>query len=311
MGTGAHGGIPMTIAREWVEVRIPIAETSADAGELLGRLDAPAVAGAWQDEGGIRLYWPAQEWNPEVVVRLREVLTALGARDAVANLTVESVAAQDWNAAWARTVKPIRLGTRVVVRPPWESLEAASGTIDLVIEPKLAFGTGHHATTQMLVAWLEEEIRGGERVLDIGTGTGILAMVALRLGARYAEGWDHDPQAIEAAREYARENRFGEALGLREGTLDPSHPALDTGWHLVVANLDRGALVHMASQLGRLGRGGAVVLVSGLLVDQVEEIRSLYAEQELYVTARRDREGWVALRMEAAESCEHDSRAAF
>ncbi len=285
----------------WVEIQI---ESGLDAGELLGMLDAPAASGAWQDNGVIRLYWAADRWNADEAGRLRAALHCMGADRAAETLTVQSIPAQDWNAVWARSVKPIRIGQRVLVRPSWEPRLAEPGLIDLVIDPKLAFGTGHHATTQLLIEWLEDEIRGGELVLDVGTGTGILAMVALRLGAARAGGCDNDPQAIEYAQAYARENGFGSELTLWVGSLDDQTPGLDRRWNFILANLDRRTLMQCASALGQMARGGATVFVSGLLKEQAQEMRAAFAEEGLYVRADREREGWVAMRLQAAASCE-------
>jgi len=113
--------------------------------------------------------------------RLQEVLAALDpdgqSREAI---QVEPLRAQDWNRLWAESVKPIRVGRRLVIRPSWELAQLQAGDIEIVLDPKQAFGTGHHSTTSLLLEWLEEVIHGGESVLDVGTGSGILAMVALR-----------------------------------------------------------------------------------------------------------------------------------
>ncbi len=287
----------------WVEIQI---ETGLDAGELLGILDDPAVTGAWQDNGVIRLYWAADRWNADEIGRLRAVLHAMDADRAAETLTVQSIPAQDWNAVWARSVKPIRIGHQVRVRPSWEPKSTEPGLIDLVIDPKLAFGTGHYATTQLLIEWLEDEIRGGEVVLDVGTGTGILAMAALRLGAAQAGGCDNDPLAIEYARTYARDNGFGSELILWDGTMDDQAPILGRRWNLVLANLDRRTLLQCAGALGRIARRGATVLVSGLLKEQAEEMHTAFAREGLYVRAEREREGWVAMCLHASESCEGD-----
>lgn len=286
---------------EWVDLRIP---TERDGGELIGLLDAPEGAGSWDEAGLVHIYWPAAMWNEQERVRVQAALCRLGDRQAADALVVEPIPSQDWNAEWAKTVRPIRIGRRVVVSPPWEQAAVEPGTIQLIIEPKLAFGTGHHATTQLLVEWLEERIRGGERVLDVGTGTGILAMVALRLGAREALGIDNDAQAIVHAHEYAQENGFGPELQLRAGLLDADTVNGGARWQIVLANIDRGGLTGMADALGALAKCGAVIYVSGLLLDQVDEMCDIFAQHGMYRSERRDRDGWSALELRAAESCE-------
>ena len=125
------------------------------------------------------------------------------------DIRVEELSDQDWNRQWAESVRPIRIGRRIVIRPSWEPVALQAQDIEIVLDPKQAFGTGHHATTRMLLERLEDLIHGGESVLDVGTGSGILAMVALRLGAASALGVECDPVAVDCARDYARENGFG------------------------------------------------------------------------------------------------------
>ena len=129
-------------------------------------------------------------------------------------MSVNSVPWEDWNARWAAAVKPIHIGQQIVIRPSWEKVALPPNRIELIIDPKHAFGTGHHATTQFLIEWLEDLIQGGETVLDVGTGSGILAITALRLGAVSVLGIDNDPVAIECARTYASLNGFQDELAL-------------------------------------------------------------------------------------------------
>ena len=280
---------------DWVDVQI---RSSLDAGELLGLLDDPSVQGAWQDEGMIHLYWPSRSWSPDHLVRLRQILLQMDAAgQPVPEMLIQSMPNQDWNRQWAQSVKPLWIGRRIVIRPSWETVALQTGQIEIVLDPKQAFGTGHHATTRMLVEWLEETIRGGEKVLDVGTGSGLLAMVALRLGAARALGIDNDPVAIDCAKEYARENRFGAELALDCGTLDD-----DSVFDLVVANLDRQTLLQLAERLS--ASTGSSLLVSGLLLDQRAEIVEAFARVNLYPGQQRELDGWLAMEFSHAQSCE-------
>jgi ribosomal protein L11 methyltransferase len=284
------------MTQEWIEVRWT---GSADAGEVLGLLNDPAVAGAWQEDGQIRLYWPAVRWSPEALASLKQTLTRFG--DAGAAITVERLPGQDWNRQWAESVRPVRIGRRIVIRPSWERAELASGDIELILDPKQAFGTGHHATTALLLEWLEQLIRGGEFVLDVGTGSGILAMAALRLGAKSALGIDHDPVAIECAREYAGMNGFGPELDLRVATLEMigTMPA-----DLILANLDRNTLLASARLFEPFLKQGARLLLSGILPDDRPEIAAALGDAGGSVVASKERDGWLALEILRPDSCE-------
>lgn len=283
---------------DWIDVTI-IADV--DAGELLSMLDDPAATGAWQDDGVIHVYWPADRWTSETLLALKQALSSLGSEEAI---TVGRLPGQDWNAEWARSVKPLRVGRRFVIRPSWEEVALGPGEIELVIDPKQAFGTGHHATTQLLIEWLEEVVNGGETVLDVGTGSGILAMTALRLGAARALGIDSDPVAIDCAREYAVVNGFGVEMDLRTATLEELREPEPRGFDLVLANLDRGTLVESAALLTRCLARGARLFVSGLLAVQKDKVAGAFAAVGAYVQEQREREGWLALEMLVAESCE-------
>jgi ribosomal protein L11 methyltransferase len=285
---------------DWVDVQIP---AEVDSGELLGLLGDPLVQGAWEDQGMTHLYWSRQHWNGDQLTQVRAALDQLdpSGRSSGA-VQVGDLPHQDWNRQWAQSVKPLRVGRRLVIRPSWESASLLDGDLDIILDPKQAFGTGHHATTRMLLEWLEELIRGGETVLDVGSGSGILAMAALRLGARSSVGVEIDPVAVDCARECASQNAFGPELELICGTL--SDVAVGMRPDLVVANLDRQTLLLLADELAAYGVAGSRLFFSGLLVEQVEEVMARYASSGLYPVHRREQEGWVAIELRRSESCE-------
>ena len=288
------------MTHEWVDVSF---QSAIDPGELLGLLDDPHVQGAWEDQGVTHLYWSRGHWSGEQLGRVRAALDQLDPSGRSSGAVhVGDLPHQDWNRQWAQSVKPLLVGRRIVIRPSWEPVALQLDQLEIILDPKQAFGTGHHATTRMLLEWLEDLIRGGERVLDVGAGSGILAMAALRLGARSAVEVENDPVAVECAREYARENRFGSELEVICGTLQ------DLGGEappdLVLANLDRQTLLLLADELAAYGLAGARLLLSGVLADQEAEVVARYAALGLYLAARREQEGWVALELVRAEPCE-------
>ncbi|ODT45265.1 MAG: hypothetical protein ABS70_03560 [Nitrospira sp. SCN 59-13] len=287
-------------AGDWVQVDV---RTSLDAGELLGVLNDPDVTGAWQEGDEVHLYWPAGRCGPDTWQGLNHALTQLGHPDPGHAVSINKLANQDWNAQWSRLVDPIRIG-RVLVRPSWKNVPLNAGEIELIIDPKQAFGTGHHATTQLLIEWLQQIVRPNDRVLDVGTGSGILAMVALRLGATEALGVDFDAVAVDCAREYAQVNGFDGRLTLAVGQAQgpQAHDAFDPT--LVLANLDRQTLLMSAETLCGYAARGARLFLSGLLAEQRSEIEAAYAARGVYVKAVRERDGWIALEATAMEMCE-------
>jgi ribosomal protein L11 methyltransferase len=281
---------------DWIDVQI---RTHLDAGEVLGLLDDPYVPGAWEDGRTIHLYWPSHQWTSDHLAHVRSILQRLREQGvAEYDIVVHSFPDQDWNRQWAQSVKPLRVGKRIVIRPSWEQVPVVEGEVEIVLDPKQAFGTGHHATTSLLLEWLEEDIRGGESVLDVGAGSGLLGMVALRLGAARVTGIDNDPDAIECARGYAAANGFGPELALQCGTLTAGLDSFD----MVLANLDRRTLLDLAEPLA--ASTGRTLLVSGILVDQRAEVVAAFAHVGVYPGRQREREGWLAMEFHQAQSCE-------
>jgi ribosomal protein L11 methyltransferase len=284
-----------SMTTDWVDVEI---RSTLDAGEVLGLLGDPLVQGAWQDDRAIHLYWSGPTWSSAHLAHLRWVLRELtGNRLPEPDIVVHALPDQDWNRQWAESVKPLRVGKRLVIRPTWEKVDGRSGQIEIILDPKRAFGTGHHATTRMLLEWLEEVIHGGESVLDVGTGSGILAMAAVRLGAARAVGMDHDADAVECAREYAAVNGFGPELAVQCGTLTEERL-----YDCVLANLDRQTLLQLAAPLA--ASTGRILLASGVLTDQRQEIADAFARLDLYEKRVREQDGWLAIEFARIESCE-------
>ncbi len=265
----------------------------------------PAIQGGWEEEGVIHLYWPKSQWSMEARTRLNSILQGVNPDVSTKDdIRVEELPERDWNRQWAQSVRPIRIGRRIVIRPSWERVTLQGGDVEIILDPKQAFGTGHHATTRLLLEWLEDVVRGGEFVLDVGAGSGILAMVALRLGAASALGVDSDPVATDCARDYAIENGFGAGLEFRCGTLEEVDREGALRPDLVLANLDRRTLIQGCDDLTRYMNYGARLLLSGILLEQEREVLDAYVDTGVVMCQRREQDGWVALELLMAESCE-------
>jgi len=286
----------------WIDVQI---RTTVDAAELLGMLADPVIQGGWEEQGIVHLYWPKPQWSMEARVRLNSLLQGVDPDASTEHdIRVEELPDQDWNQRWTQSVRPIRIGRRIVIRPSWEPVALQAGDIEIVLDPKQAFGTGHHATTRMLLEWLEDLVHGDEFVLDVGAGSGILAMAALRLGAASALGVECDPVAVDCARDYAEENGFGDHLEFRCGTLEEVDQHGELRPDLVLANLDRQTLLLLCDELTRYVSHGARLLLSGILLEQEQEIVEAFSKAGATLFQRREQEGWLALELLAMESCE-------
>ena len=206
--------------------------------------------------------------------------------DAIETVVIEAVAEQDWVRRTQEQFGPVRISSRLWIVPSWHAVPDP-GAVNVVLDPGLAFGTGTHPTTQMVLRWLERTVHGGETVIDYGCGSGILAIAALKLGASVAHGVDVDDQALRAARYNARRNQV-------RLHLSAAAEACTVSAQIVVANILAHPLIVLAPLLaGCLRRGGSLAL-SGILADQAPEVLSAY-RQWFDVAAEDRQEEWVLL----------------
>ncbi|MBM4384157.1 MAG: 50S ribosomal protein L11 methyltransferase [Deltaproteobacteria bacterium] len=238
------------------------------------------AAGAIEHEGALELFVPR--------AHIAGVEHAL-ARLARAGLAVGEPQAErvvEWSQEWKRGLAAVVISPRLLVRPPFADAPADFAGIQLVIEPGQAFGTGGHATTRLALAGLDalpsERVRGA-RVLDVGCGSGVLALAALALGAAHADGCDLDPLATEAAAVAARENGFAE----RARWLTGSTAALADRYDGIVANLIRSELAPLLADFARLAKPGAWLVLAGLLASERDVMRAALAAVGFRVLAER------------------------
>ncbi len=194
----------------------------------------------------------------------------------------------DWRDSWKRYFRPLRIGRRLLVKPSWTTYEAAAADTVIEIDPGMAFGTGQHPTTAMCLRALESRLSPGEAVLDLGAGSGILAIAAARLGAGRVLALDTDPLAVKAARENAAANRVSGRVEVREGTLPEG--AGGERFDVIVANISSVTIGRLAPSLAAALREGGVLIASGFLDDTVGELGGGFVEAGLSVE-RVDAEG--------------------
>jgi ribosomal protein L11 methyltransferase len=204
---------------------------------------------------------------------------------------------QDWSISWRAHHKAMRIGPRVIVHPPWDAPAAGRGEVLVAIDPGMAFGTGSHPTTALCLERVDELLaeRPGADLLDIGTGSGILAISAALLGAARVCGTENDPVALEAARRGAALN--GLAPDRLELLLAEPEQVPGT-FGVVVANILLNTLVELAAVItARVAPSGRLVL-SGLLADQGDEAEGAYRAQGLRTVGRKQREEWIRVELE-------------
>jgi len=199
---------------------------------------------------------------------------------------------RDWTAGWKESIPVLHLGRRVVIKPSWREYVVQPDELLLEMDPGLAFGTGLHPTTQLCVEALEDLVQPGMRVLDLGTGTGVLALVAAKLGAADVLAIDNDVNAVAVARRNARANAVAHQVRVLHGSLAEVGEPYD----MVVANILAHVIVAMAASGldTRIRRGGTLV-ASGILAEQVDEVTAALTAHGLSVVERRQRDDWTAL----------------
>jgi len=189
---------------------------------------------------------------------------------------------QDWRDSWKKYFGVQKFGARTVVAPGWIEYTPKPGETVVRIDPGMAFGTGQHPTTAMCLAQLESLVAGGDRVLDLGCGSGILAIAAAMHGATRVLALDTDPLAVKAARENAEVNGVTGVVEVREGTLDPAKPA-EEAFDVIDANISGLALERLASAIAASLSPGGRLVASGFLEDTVDAVRNAFTGAGLEV----------------------------
>lgn len=261
---------------------------------LLGLLSQLGFEGFWEDGGTLRGYIAATRWSPglhEEILRVIALVAPAGGATRPA-ASVRPLEDRNWNEEWERTIRPIRVSDRIVIRPSWQEFAAAPGEIVLVIDPKMSFGTGYHETTRLSLRMLERHLRPGASVLDVGTGTGVLAIAAVKLGAASAAGTDIDEWSAANALENIRLNGLEGRVGIHEGEL----ASLTSGpFGLVVANIQRNVLEELLPEFSRLLVRDGVLLLSGLLEVDAGPMETSLRGAGFVAVDRLQENEWIAL----------------
>ena len=212
-------------------------------------------------------------------------------------LTMEDVADEDWENNWKQFYKPMEIGNRLLVVPEWE--EAHGGErVKLVLNPGLTFGTGSHATTRLCLQALDTHIHGGESVLDLGCGSGILSIAALRLGAARAFACDIDEKCVDVAYENAALNGIGkDRYTVRWGDVlsdEALRQEMGGGYDVVVANIVADVIMGLSGSVRSFLKAGGLFLCSGIIDDRAEEVLAKLKGDGWDVFEQRSSEGWFS-----------------
>ncbi|MCY4073697.1 MAG: 50S ribosomal protein L11 methyltransferase [Chloroflexi bacterium] len=295
----------------WIEVSMRVDGESAEAlAEVLGRFGHQGVS---LEQDGI----PPDTWDEDEVPpaenlilrayfldddhfpgKKRELEAALGHMRLMYPMPVprySTVREDDWGEAWKAHYQPLRLGKRLLVRPLWVDVDLAQEDIEIALDPGMAFGTGTHPTTQLCLEALETMANPAMDVLDLGCGSGILAIAAAKLGAGKVLALDIDPIAVRATRENAALNGVAQQIVAEQGSLE-SVISSARRFDMVMVNILARVILEMSErQLGQILRPGGIALFSGIIDSQANEVEAGLRRAGLTPIARRKKGDWVLI----------------
>ena len=286
----------------WLEVSVTVENEAAEAvAEVLSRYAPRGVAIEAGPEGWnagpvvVRAYLPADDQLPANKRRVEEALWHLGQIRPIPAPTFCPVVEADWAEAWKERLNILHVGQHIVIRPSWRDYAPAPGDVVIQLDPGMAFGTGLHPTTQMCLVALEELIHPGAEVLDLGTGSGILAIAAAKLGAGHVLAMDNDQVAVETARDNVISNEVRGSVSVTCGSLAEVSESYD----LVVVNILARVIVEMAQEgLAKRVRPGGKLITTGILAEQEQKVVAALERGEFALAKRQQRGDWVCLVME-------------
>jgi ribosomal protein L11 methyltransferase len=249
----------------------------------------------------VRTFLAAADVKPETPDEIRNALWHLGQMRRVGELQIQERAEEDWANAWKEHYRPLRAGRRTIIAPPWHEYTAESNDdIVVILDPGMAFGTGTHPSSRLCLMGLERQLKPGETVFDVGTGSGILAIAAAKLGAARVDAVDIEPVAVRSAIENAERNGVGERIRVELGTADPAGP-FPGPYDVVVANIISRILVEISSGLMKAVRPGGALILSGVIESREPLVREAFEPRGYRMIEREQIDDWVGITYRAPE----------
>ena len=304
---------------QWAEVSVDTSHEAMDlVSEILQELGAAGVviedpallneyirSGLWDytdlkeseetEVVRVKAYWALDEELEGKLQRLAarlDGMTAHGIDTGAGAVSWKAVADEDWAETWKEFFHTEKIGARTVIKPTWEEYEAKAGEIVAELDPGAAFGTGQHATTSLCIRALEDLVRPGMTVFDVGTGSGVLAIVAAKLGAKRVEAVDFDPVAVRVARENVRQNGAEDVVRTERSDLLKS---VEGRADLIIANIIADIIVRLFGEVkGSLAAGGTMLL-SGIIEDRLADVVEAAGRHGFSVEKIEQEKGWAAV----------------
>ncbi len=290
----------------WIEISVhadgEAAEAVAEVFNRLGEGGAVFETLIHPDESpyagdpvvSVKTYLPATRESAPRQRQIEEALWHLSQLYPIPAPQIRELAEEDWAEAWKKGYSVQHIGERLVVAPSWEAYTPAHDELVVRLDPGMAFGTGLHPTTRLCLMALETWVQAGDHVLDVGTGSGILAIAAAKLGAARVIGVDLDPVAVQVARENVRLNDVTDRVQIEVGTLDTLNP-MPRSMDCVVVNILADVIIKLTPALTTCLRHAGTLIASGIIEEQEDAVMKAFDTAGLQVVERRQQKDWVAL----------------
>jgi ribosomal protein L11 methyltransferase len=212
------------------------------------------------------------------------------------NFSVEENLIEDknWNEEWEKSVRVIEVSDKLVIKPTFKDYQAKPGQIIIIIDPKMSFGTGEHQTTKLVLQFLEKNVKNGIRVLDVGSGTGVLAIAAVKLGAESAIAIDNDEWCYDNGRENCRLNSVDKEVDVKLGEIKD---IAGNNFDLITANIQKNILLDIAEEIKNRLKPGGLLILSGLLYNDEEDIVKKYSSLNFEMLEKKSLDEWMAVKL--------------
>jgi len=275
--------------KTYIEISLPL--PSREELELLVQaLSELGFEGFQETESELLSYVNKAAWNEKLDLRIKEILNNIAGGDTAPKL--REIREQNWNQEWEKTIRPIEIGKSILIKPTWCTEQNTGNRIVIQIDPKMSFGTGYHETTRLMLRMLEKYAHSSQSVLDVGTGTGVLAIAAVKLGASRSAAVDTDPWSLENARENIELNGVAGQVSLSG---DPLSHFKSAGWDLVAANLTLNTNILLLPEFLRILKKGGILLLSGMLATDRESILKSFKGTGLEFLEELTENEWIAI----------------
>lgn len=298
--------------RVWYQLSVDVDNEAVESvTELFGRygfnegvaIEEPYVQDQDGDNVGIdtdkpftvHTYVAEEDFKPEIIEELRKALYFLGQLRGVSDVRVTNLQEQDWANAWKEHFQVHRIGDRVVIRPPWREYVPEENDLEVILDPGMAFGTGLHPSTRLSMLGTEAVVKPGDTVLDVGTGSGILAIAAVKLGAEKVDTVDVEAVAVKATADNAALNDVTDKIAVELGSVGEGEPFWGEQYDVVLANIISRILIELCEAIVAHTKPGGTIVLAGIIETREQDVIAAYEAAGAKVIDRRFAEDWVSL----------------